>query len=287
MSDHVFVITDTASTVGRTLAQDLARRGGTLVLVAREADTGGALREEIVRTSPETEVDLQLCDLSVLSSVRNLAEILTSKYEAIDGLINSAAVRRRKRAITVDGFEETFAANYLGPFLLTNLLVEPMQAAAQSRGFAQVMNIVAPSLTPLHLDDLHSEREFNGSHAFGASQTALLLFTFELARRLANTGILVNAIHASSVKSRTGKAGLSLGRLFGSGTREASSEILQVTTAAPSERITGKFLRDGKEINAPAYADDLQTQQKLWEISETLTGLAANRGVLPINDPHL
>lgn len=287
MPDQFFVITDIASRVGKTFARDLVQRGGRLVLVARDADSGDALREEIARTNPETDVDLQLCDLSVLSSVRNLAEILTSKYRTIDVLINTPAVRRRKRMITVDGFEATFAANYLGPFLLTNLLLEPLQAAARARGLAQVLNIVAPSLTPLHIDDLHSEREFKGSEAFGASQTALLLFTFELARRLASTGILVNAIHSSFVKSQSGKVGFSLGRLFRSGAREASSEILQATTAAPPERITGKFLRDGKEINAPAFAHDPHTQQKLWEVSETLTGLAGNRGVLPVNDPHL
>lgn len=281
MPNPVFVITEAASRVGKTLTRELAQREGTLVLVAREADSGAALQEEIARTNPETNLDLQLCDLSILSSVRNLAEILRLRYEAVDMLINTAAVRRRNRMITVDGFETTFAANYLGPFLLTNLLLEPLQAAAQARGSAQVLNIVAPSLSPVHLDDLDSEREFKGSDAFGASQTALLLFTFELARRLANTGILVNAIHSSSVKSH------SLERLLGLGVRESRDEILQAATAAQSEGRTGKFLRNGKEINAPAYAQDQAVQQKLWELSETLTGLAANRGDLPVNDPHL
>lgn len=281
MPNPVFVITEAASRVGKTLTRELAQREGTLVLVAREADSGAALQEEIARTNPETNLDLQLCDLSIISSVRNLAEILRLRYEAVDMLINTAAVRRRNRMITVDGFETTFAANYLGPFLLTNLLLEPLQAAAQARGSAQVLNIVAPSLSPVHLDDLDSEREFKGSDAFGASQTALLLFTFELARRLANTGILVNAIHSSSVKSH------SLERLLGLGVRESRDEILQAATAAQSEGRTGKFLRNGKEINAPAYAQDQAVQQKLWELSETLTGLAANRGDLPVNDPHL
>src|SRR5690606_12692244 len=99
--------------------------------------------------------------------------------------------------------------------------------------------------------------------------------------RLANTGILVNAIHSSSVKSH------SLERLLGLGVRESRDEILQAATAAQSEGRTGKFLRNGKEINAPAYAQDQAVQQKLWELSETLTGLAANRGDLPVNDPHL
>jgi NAD(P)-dependent dehydrogenase (short-subunit alcohol dehydrogenase family) len=234
---------------------------------------------------------LQLCDLSILSSVRNVAEILKSKYEKINVLINNASVYKRKRTVTVDGFEEMFAANHLGPFLLTNLLLEQLQAAVQADGSARVLNITAPSTVPLNFDDLQGERNFNSLRAFGATKMANLLFTFELARRLENTGVTVNAIHPGLARSALMREAFILMRLFmrlASGPPErVSGSILQAATAPEFANVSGKFLHHGKEIEAPAYAHDRAAQQKLWEMSEQLTQLAATKGVTPINDPHL
>jgi NAD(P)-dependent dehydrogenase (short-subunit alcohol dehydrogenase family) len=247
--------------------------------------------QEITRATRNRNIDLQLCDLSILSSVRNLAEILKSRYEKIDVLINNASVYKRKRAVTVDGYEEMFAANHLGPFLLTNLLLEPLQAAVQANGSARILNITAPSTVPLNFDDLHGERNFNSLNAFGGTKMANLLFTFELAKRLENTGITVNAIHPGLARSGLMKEAFFVMRLF---TRLASpapekvtSAILQTAVGPEWERTTGKFLHKGKEIEAPAYAHDRTAQQRLWEMSERLTGLTVTKGELPINDPHL
>ncbi|HET6821810.1 MAG TPA: SDR family NAD(P)-dependent oxidoreductase, partial [Anaerolineales bacterium] len=238
---------------------------------------------EVGLAAPNANVDLQLSDLSILSSVRNLAEILKSKYPAIDVLINNASVHKRTRAVTVDGFEEMFAANYLGPFLLTNLLLEPLQAAAQAKGFARILNITAPSALPLNFDDLQSERDFNASNTFGAARTAILLFTLELAQRLENSRVTVNAIHSESMNES-----FFLTRLFTrSSPEKAATSIVQAAVAPEFEKTTGKFLDDGKEIEVPGFAQDRDARQRLWEISERLTDLTATKGELPINDPHL
>jgi NAD(P)-dependent dehydrogenase (short-subunit alcohol dehydrogenase family) len=183
MPNKVFVVTGATSGIGEALAMDLAKKGETVVIVARDAERGNATLEKIRLATQNPYVDLQLCDLSILSSVRNLAEILKSKYEAIDVLINNASVYKRKRVITVDGFEEMFAANHLGPFLLTNLILEKLQAAVPASGSARVLNITAPSNTPLNFDDLQGEKNFSSLNTFGATKMANLLFTFELARR--------------------------------------------------------------------------------------------------------
>lgn len=291
MSKKVFVVTGATSGIGKALAADLAKTGETVVIVARDAERGKETLDELSRGIQSEIFDLQLCDLSVLSSVRNLAEILKSRYEAIDVLINNAGVYRRRRGVTVDGFEEMFAANHLGPFLLTNLLLEPLQAAVQANGRARILNITAPSTVPLNFDDLQAESKFTSLNAFGATKMANLLFTLELARRLENTGITVNAIHPGLARSGLMREGFFLMRLF---TRLASSPpekvtgpILQAALGPEFEKTTGKFLHHGKEIEAPAYAHDRTAQQRLWEISERLTGLTATQGVTPINDPHL
>ena len=291
MPNKVFVLTGSTSGIGKALAAGLARTGDTLVMVAREAGRGSAALQEIMLATQNRNIDLQLCDLSILSSVRNLAEILKSRYEKIDVLINNASVYRRKRIVTVDGYEEMFAANHLGPFLLTNLLLEPLQEAVQANGSARIVNITAPSTTPLNFDDLQGERNFNSLNAFGATKMANLFFTFELARRLESTGITVNAIHPGLARSGLMREGSFLTRLF---TRAASpapekvtGPILQAALLPEFERTTGKFLHNGKEIEAPAYAQDRTAQQRLWDISESLTQLSLTKGEIPVNDPHL
>ena len=291
MPKKVFVLTGATSGIGKALARDLAQTGETVVLVAREAGRGKATLDELNRSVPNASLDLQLCDLSILSSVRNLAEILRSRYEWIDVLINNAAVYKSKRVVTVDGFEEMFAANHLGPFLLTNLLLEPLETAVPMNGSARVLNITAPSTTQLNFDDLQAERSFTSLNAFGATKMANLLFTFALARRLENTGITVNAIHPGLARSGLMKEGFFLirllSRLTSSAPEKVTGPILQAVLAPELEKTTGKFLHNGKEIQAPAYAHDRTAQERLWEISERLTDLASTQGVTPINDPHL
>lgn len=291
MPNKVFVVTGATSGIGKALTVDLAKTGETVVMVARDQDHGEVTLKEIGLAAPNQNIDLQLCDLSVLSSVRNLAEILKSKYPTIDVLINNAGVYKRRRVVTVDGFEEMFAANHLGPFLLTNLLLEQLQEAVQVNGSARILNITAPSTVSLNFDDLQNEKNFNSLRVFGETKMANLLFTFELARRLENTGITVNAIHPGLTRSGLMREGSFLVRLL---TRLASSPpekvtgpILQAAVGPEFEKTTGKFLHAAKEIDVPAYAHDREAQQRLWEVSERLTGLAANKGVTPINDPHL
>lgn len=283
MPNKVIVLTDATSGIGKALAVDLAKTGETVVIVAHDAEHGKAMLEGVGLAAPNASVDLQLSDLSILSSVRNLAAILKSKYPAIDVLINNASVHKGTRAVTIDGFEEMFAANYLGPFLLTNLLLEPIQAAAQANGFARILNITAPSDTPLNFDDLQSERDFKASNTFNATRTAILLFTLELAQRLENSSITVNAVHSESMNE-----GFFLTRLFTrSSPEKAAASIVQAAVAPELGNTTGKFLEEGKEVEVSAYALDRDVQKRLWEISEQLSGLAATRGELPVNDPHL
>src|SRR5512138_895165 len=145
MANKVFVVTGVTSGIGKALAAAIAQTGETLVMIARDADRGSAVLKEIALKSQNPNIDLQLCDLSVLSSVRNVAEIIRSRYDKVNVLVNNAGVYRRTRQVTVDGFEEMFAANYLGPFLLTNLLLERLQTAVQADGSARILNITAPS----------------------------------------------------------------------------------------------------------------------------------------------
>ncbi|HJS20268.1 MAG TPA: SDR family NAD(P)-dependent oxidoreductase [Anaerolineales bacterium] len=274
MNTKVYVVTGATSGLGKAVALELAKTGATVILVGRDPDRGAQVEKEIASAAKNANTDLQLSDLSNLSSVRNLAEILNSKYEKIDVLINNAGIYKRQRSVTVDGFEEMFATNHLGPFLLTHLLLDRLLASTSAR----ILNVTAPSTSELKFDDLQGEREFKSLSAFGASKMSNLLFTYELARRTADTHIRVNAYHPGLVRSPLMKEAVAplrlLTRLFSSPPQRAALDLVQLATAPEFETTHGKFLHRGKEMEPSSYALDPLNQSKLWEVSERLTGIS-------------
>src|SRR2546428_7922654 len=128
-----------------------------VVMVCRDRTRGEAARDEIKSQSKNESVDLMLADLSLLASVRSLAAEFGAKYSKLDVLINNVAVVLSSRTATPEGFEQMFATNYLGPFLLTRLLIPYLEAAKPSR----IINVTAPSTTRPNLDDLQGERKYS------------------------------------------------------------------------------------------------------------------------------
>ena len=145
-------------------------------MVCRDRTRGEAARDKIKSQSKNESVDLMVADLSLLASVRSLAAEFGARYSKLDVLINNAAVVMSRRRVTPEGFEQMFATNYLGPFLLTRLLIPYLEAARPSR----INNVTAPSTTRPNLDDLQGERKFSSLGALelrrpptSSSRTAL------------------------------------------------------------------------------------------------------------------
>lgn len=246
----VFMVTNVTSVLGKAIALGLAGTGATVIMVARTDSRGAEVEREIAEMTQNPNLELQLGDLSNLSSVRNLGEILNSRYDRIDVLINNNQVYKKQRSVTVDGFEEMFAANVLGPFLLTNLLLDRLRAS----GTGRILNLTAPTTTQLDFEALQSGRRFNSIYAFNATRMANLLFTFELARRLENSGVRVNALHPGLVRSEIlDEAPLFprlLAWLLAIPPSRAAEAILQAATGPEFENRHGKFLYKGEEIRA-------------------------------------
>jgi NAD(P)-dependent dehydrogenase (short-subunit alcohol dehydrogenase family) len=257
--------------LGKAIALGLAMTGATVLIVAKDQSHGAGVEQEISMASQNPNVELQLGDLSNLSSVRNLAEVMHSKYEKIDGLILKNSVYRKQYSETVDGFEEMFAANYLGPFLLTNLLLDRLRASESAR----IINLTAPTTAQLDFDDLQNERQFNSIKTFNETRAANLLFTYELARRLENSNITVNALYPGLVRSEILKEAPLLNRflawLFAIKPGKAAEEIVNAVTGPVLANKHGTFLRQGEEVQISDYFLDPGIQQRLWEISEKLT----------------
>ena len=168
-------------------------------------------------------------------------------------LVNCAGAFFRRRRVTVDGLEMTFALNHLAYFLLTNLLLDSLERS----GSARVLNVTAPATTKIDFDDLQGERRYSPFTAFGASKAAHLVFTFELAHRLEGTGVTANAVHPGRVRSKIMREAPApfrlLTRLVSGSAERAGGSIADLATAPEFANKTGRFYRDRKEIRASAY----------------------------------
>ncbi len=271
MRDKVCIVTGATGGLGKAIARGLAQLDARVVLACRDKERGERVQWEIVSATGNRALELIFVDLANRTSIRTAAAQFKATHDRLDVLINTAAVFQSKRTTTPDGFETMFVTNHLGPFLLTNLLLDKLRASAPAR----IINVTAPSTVPLDFDDLQSERKFRALHAFGASKMANLLFTYELARRLDGTGVTVNAVHPGLVKSdlmRESPRVMNWVVQWMSAAPEKGAETpVYLATSPDVAKVTGKFFKDKKSIESNAYSHDAAVQNRLWEVSAALT----------------
>ncbi|MEU7467566.1 SDR family NAD(P)-dependent oxidoreductase [Streptomyces sp. NPDC044984] len=190
------LITGASDGLGRALAEDLARDGHHLLLHGRDM----ARLAEVARV---TNGDTFIADLASLSATRRLAAEITARYDHLDVLVNNAGVGFRvgstDRELSADGHELRLAVNYLAPVLLTQELLPLLRAAAAAR----VVNVASVGQQLFDFDDPQHERDFSQAHAYCRSKLALISHSVDLAHRLENTGITVNAVHPATFMATT------------------------------------------------------------------------------------
>lgn len=273
MSEPLCLVTGASSGLGKALAIGLARRGATVILVARDQAKGQAAVDAARAAAPNAQLELLLADLSLQDDVHELADRVQVKHNKLDVLINNAAVFKASRTLTPDGVETMFAVNHLAPFVLTQLLLPQLQAS----GAGRVLNITAPSVNKLDFENLQGEKNFSALNAFGATKMANLMFTFKAARRFATHQVVVNAVHPGLVKSNLMQEAPAPIRWLSSVTaaspERASRSIMRLALDPEFATPTGQFYKNAKPIKADAYAYDEVLQQKLWLFSDRLVDL--------------
>jgi NAD(P)-dependent dehydrogenase (short-subunit alcohol dehydrogenase family) len=279
MKDKLVLVTGSNSGIGRAATLALAKMGATVVMVARNGEKGEAARSEIIRESRNNSVDLLLADLSSLESVRHLAEEFRTKYSKLHVLINNAGLFNQRRHVTIDGYESTFATNYLAPFLLTNLLMDQLKAGAPSR----IVNVSSVGHYNGHInfDDLNLEKDYGGWKAYGQSKLALVLFTHELAKKLQGTEVTVNSLHpgtvATNIWSRPlGKMGfiMSLPKLFMTSPEKGAETIVYLASSPEAKNLNGEYLEKLKVKKSSDESYNEEFAQRLWDVSAKLTRLS-------------
>ncbi len=280
LSGKTVLITGATNGIGKVTALELAKKGATLVIVGRNPEKTAQVARRIRQESGNPAVDGLVADLSSMAQVRQLAGSFRQKYPRLHILINNAGAIFANRTTTIDGYELTFALNHLAYFLLTNLLLDELHANAPSR----IINVSSRSHegADLNFDDLQSEQHYGygGYRAYGQSKLANLLFTYELARRLAGTGVTVNAVHPGSVATGFGennggamKFSMRVFHQFSLTPEQGADTIIYLASSPDVEAITGKYWTNRRQVPSSPQSYDETAQKRLWSLSAQLTGI--------------
>jgi NAD(P)-dependent dehydrogenase (short-subunit alcohol dehydrogenase family) len=284
MHGKTVVVTGGNSGIGLETAAELAAMGARVLLTARDADKGRAAAAAVSQRVGETgSVQLVVFDLADLDSVRRGAAEILELAPRLDVLVNNAGLVLSERAETVDGYEATFAINHLGPFLLTNLLLERIRASAPARVVTVASSAYVSARKGIRFDDLQSAHHYRGMRVYGQSKLANILFTLELARRLEGSGVTANSLHPGTVRTGYGADGDARGFLA-FGIKLASPFFLSPAKGARTsvylasspevEGVSGKYFVKCVAKSPRRWAQDDEAARRLWQVSEQLTGLA-------------
>jgi NAD(P)-dependent dehydrogenase (short-subunit alcohol dehydrogenase family) len=260
------LVTGATDGLGRRVASELAGRGATMLLHGRSRERLEAAFEEVRRETGSEKLRHYLADLSSLGDVRGLAGRILSDEERLDVLVNNAGVISRDRRESENGHELTFAVNYLSHFLLTSLLLSLLSDSAPAR----IVNVASAGQSPVNFDDPMLERGYNAMRAYSMSKLAQIMFTFELAERLPDARVTVNALHPASLMDTK-----MVEETFGytmSTVEEGAEATVRLAASPELAGVTGRYFDGKREARADRQAYDERARNRLWALSENLCG---------------
>lgn len=276
MEGKICLITGANSGIGKETTKALAKMNATVIMLCRDKDRGEKARKEIMEQTGNKNVDLLLCDLSSQDSIRKFVSEFKKKYQNLHVLINNAGIMLKKRILSIDGFEMNFAVHLLGPFLLTNLLLDVLKNSAPSR----IINVAsaAHKRAKIDFEDLQSEnKKYSLFRVYGISKLAEILFTYELSRKLEGTGVTANAVHPGVVATNLGrdqsKFSQWFARIFFKNPEEGAQTSIYLASSPEVEGITGKYFVNKQPKQSSEESYNLEYAVNLWKICEELTKL--------------
>jgi retinol dehydrogenase-12 len=286
LAGKVVVVTGGNTGIGKETAVALARMGTTVVITSRNADRGRAAVEEIRGRASDApaagSAEVMTLDLASLASVRQFASDLLDRHDHLDVVVNNAGLVMSRRTETEDGFETTFGVNHLGHFALTARLLERLRANPDGARIVTVSSHAHKGARRgLDFDDLQSERGYAGFAVYSRSKLANVLFTRELARRLAGDRVTVNALHPGFVRSEFARGGdthglyalgTRLGAPFAISSEKGARTSVHLASSAEVAGVTGGYYYKCRPAQPSSAARDDDAARRLWEVSEELVG---------------
>jgi retinol dehydrogenase 12 len=272
------LVTGATSGIGKATAARLAELGATVITVARDRAGGEQAATEIRRRAPRAQIEVLTADISRLGQVRALAAEVQDRHDRLDVLINNAGVAKFRQELTPDGLGVTLATNHLGPFLLTNLLLDLLKKSAPAR-------VVTVS------SDRHKQQRSVPWHdlepghdcTYEASKLLNILFTHELARRLAGTGVTANCLSPGFVRTELGREAtgafrvfLRLARPFQSTPEAGAQTSVYLATSPQVAEVSGHYFEKCAPAESSALSRHPAAAKRLWQLSTQLSGLDAD-----------
>jgi NAD(P)-dependent dehydrogenase (short-subunit alcohol dehydrogenase family) len=272
MRGKTCLVTGSTSGIGKETARALSGMGASLVLVARDASKGQAVKSEIVRSTGNEDVEILECDLSDMSSISGACSRFAESHDRLDVLINDAGVWERMRSLSKDGIEMTFAVNHLAPFLMTNLLLDLLRKSAPSRIVSVSSGLHGGTV---HFDDVEFSRRFNGMAAYRQSKLSNILFVKELSRRLAGSGVTANCLMPGFVATGLFRNASVFTRVFVKGFASRPSKGAETSVYLASspevESVSGECFRNKMVAKTSRESNDRTLAERLWALSEKYT----------------
>lgn len=264
------MITGANSGLGFAVSRKLASKGANTILVCRNKEKGENALLEIKKETPNASVDLMICDLASMKSIQSFIRDIKGKYSELDLLFNNAAVMKRKRTVTEDGFEMMFQVNYLAPFVLMNSFLELLKHGSSP----QIINNGRPADDlRLDFDDLQFSKKYQMYNSFFRTKLCHLFSSLELSRREESDGISVTMADPGPFKSNLVRDVPWFGwlkNLVSANVDTAAENILFVISLGEAERGTGKVFEKRQEKPLTAYWQDTDVSERLWSITQAL-----------------
>jgi NAD(P)-dependent dehydrogenase (short-subunit alcohol dehydrogenase family) len=274
MQGKIVLITGATSGIGKETAKGLAMLGATVVITTRDVQRGEQTRQELIEATKNTNIDVLFCNLSSFSSIRDCCREFLKKYPALHVLINNAGIVDYHRRESKDGIENTFAVNYLAPFLMTHLLLDALKKSAPAR----IINLTSGLHSgTIHFNDLEFKHGYSGMKVYGHSKLAIILFTRLLAEKLKGTGVTVNCVNpgmsATNLGRDAGWFSAKFFKLLGKEPSIAAQTPIYLASSSEVETITGEYFEKKSVKQTKTETYDMDAAKKLWEVSKKYVGL--------------
>jgi len=272
------LITGTTNGIGRVTAVELAGMGAELFLTYRDKARADETIAEIRHKTGNDKIHLLKADLGSQSQVRAAAAEFLATRKPLHVLINNAGLGNTSKTMTEDGIEAVFAVNHLAYFLLTMLLLDCIKRSASAR----IVNVASEAhrFGTINFDDLGGEQRYRMFGAYSQSKLANILFTYELARRLAGSGVTVNCLHPGAIASGLWTNNGPLAQLIMKAAKpflktpeQGARTIIYLASSDEVEGVTGKYYANCKEKISNRESYDLDVARRLWEVSTQMTGI--------------
>lgn len=270
MAQPLILITGSTDGIGKATAAGLAAGGAEVILHARDEKRGKKVQREFEEKTGVGRPDLVIADYTHPDQIRRMAADLTSRWSSLDVLVNNAGTYQKNRHLTKEGIETTFAVNYLGPFLLTHLLLPLLRKSTEAR-IVTVASSAHLDVDRIDWENLPAEPLYDPWGAYSLSKFADVTFTYTLARKLTGSNVTANCLHPGVVDTKLSRAAAP-----GISTitpEEGAQTSIWLASSPEVTGISGKYFENRKPARSSDLSHDRTVQGRLWTIAEELTGM--------------